>query len=140
MHGVNRRKARQLQRQFGELMVAAPQVVTHRLGRLAVAGPRPGPHDRREFQRMGIEKLEAFGESWQAMTRQWLKSHQQLATALWQGHGPLSAPGRRASPAFATKAAAAWQQAALDLLGQGLRPVHRRAVANARRLGRRRAR
>ena len=29
-----------------------------------------------------------------------------------------------------------WQRAALDILGQGIRPVHRRAVANAKRLSR----
>ena len=38
------------------------------------------------------------------------------------------------------QAAADWQRAALDILGKGIRPVHRRAVANAKRLGRSKAR
>ena len=72
-------------------MLAAPQVVAHRLGRMAVAGPRPSAQDQREFHRMGAEKLAAFGEAWQAMTLQMLKSNQQLAASMMRNWWPASA-------------------------------------------------
>lgn len=135
MNTRNRRKATHLGRQASEMWLAAPQVVAHRLGRMAVAGPRPSAKDQREFHRMGAEKLAAFGEAWQAMTWQMLKSNQQIAASMLRSWWPML--GTRGAPAAAplTQAALAWQAATLDILGQGLRPVHRRAVANARRLG-----
>jgi hypothetical protein len=137
MNATSRRKAARLSKQTSELMLAAPQVVAHRLGRMAVAGPRPNAKDQREFHRMGAEKLAAFGEAWQAMTLQMLKSNQQLAASMMRSWWPgLTSRSSSAKAAPVTKAAAAWQHAALDILGQGIRPVHRRAVANAKRLGR----
>ena len=127
MNATNRRKAARLQAQAAQTFTAAPQVVAQRLQRLALAGPRPSARDQREFQRMGAEKLAAFGEAWQAMAWQMLKSNQALAASMLRGGWPM-------------QAAQAWQAAALDILGQGLRPVHRRAVANARRLARRKPR
>lgn len=137
MNASSRRKASRLSAQASELMLAAPQVVAHRLGRMAVAGHKPNARDRREFHRMGAEKLAAFGEAWQAMALQMLKSNQQIAASMMRSWWPASAVRGGAKIAPLTQAAAAWQQAALDVLGQGMRPVHRRAVANARRLGRR---
>jgi hypothetical protein len=136
MNASSRRKAARIGTQASELMLAAPQVVAHRLGRMAVAGHRPSAKDQREFQRMGTEKLAAFGEAWQAMTLQMLKSNQQLAASMMRSWWPGAAvrSGKTATPLV--QAAAQWQQATLDILGQGIRPVHRRAVANAKRLGR----
>ena len=88
---------------------------------------------------MGAEKLAAFGEAWQAMTRQMLKSNQQLAASMMRNWWPASAVRGGTMVAPLAQAATAWQQAVLDVLGQGIRPVHRRAVANARRLGRKRS-
>ena len=139
MNAASRRKAARLGAQASELMLAAPQVVAHRVGRMALAGAKPNARDRREFQRMSDEKLAAFGEAWQSMTLQMLKSNQQLAASMMRSWWPASAVRGSAKVAPATQAAAAWQQAALDILGQGIRPVHRRAVANAKRLGRRRS-
>ena len=136
MNAASRRKAARLSRQTSELMLAAPQVVAHRLGRMAVAGPKPSLRDQREFHRMGAEKLAAFGEAWQAMTLQMLKSNQQLAASMMRSWWPALTPRPRAKRAALTQAASVWQLAALDILGQGIRPVHRRAVANAKRLGR----
>lgn len=138
MSPSSRRKAARLGRQASELMLAAPQVVTHRLRRMALAGPRPDQRDRLEFQRMGAEKVAAFGEAWQAMGLQALKSQQQLTASLLRGAWPAPPRRRAAQAATLGQAAAAWQQAWLDILNQGLQPVHRRAVANARRLGRKR--
>ncbi len=140
MNAISRRKATRLGTQASELMVAAPQVVAHRLGRMALAGPKPSAKDRREFHRMGAEKLAAFGEAWQAMTLQMVKSNQQLAASMMRSWWPTMAARSSAKSAPLTQTAAAWQHAALDILNQGIRPVHRRAVANAKRLGRTRSR
>ena len=74
-------KRAKLARKSGELMQAAPQVVAVRVGRMLTAGPQPSARDRREFQRMGAEKVEAFAQSWQAMAVQALAAQQQWA--LW---------------------------------------------------------
>jgi hypothetical protein len=140
MNASSRRKAARLGTQASELMLAAPQVVAHRLGRMARAGHRPSAKDQREFHRMGAEKLAAFGEAWQAMTLQMLKSNQQLAASMMRSAWPGAALRGGSTGAPLAQAAAQWQQAALDILGQGIRPVHRRAVANAKRLGRSRTR
>jgi len=49
---------------------------------------------------------------------------------------PTAAARRGAAPQTLAQTAGAWQNAALDILSQGIRPVHRRAVANAKRLSR----
>jgi hypothetical protein len=134
MNAASRRKAARLGTQASELMLAAPQVVAHRLGRMALAGHRPSAKDQREFHRMSAEKLAAFGEAWQAMTLQMLKSNQQLAASMMRSWWPAKRGGTHA--AAMTQAATAWLHAALDILAHGIRPVHRRAVANAKRLGR----
>ena len=154
MNTASRRKALRLNKQTSELMSAAPQVVAHRLTRMALAGHQPSASDRREFHQMGAEKVAAFGESWQAMAMQMLKAQPHLAASLmrswwpsaWPGAWPLAWPaslpksGKRgaAKTPVAPAVAAAWQSATLDILTQGLLPVHRRATANARRLARKR--
>lgn len=100
-----------------ELAIAVPQVVAHRLTRLATAGPWPGSRDRREFHRMGSEKVAAFHESWTAM---WLQA--------W-----------RAPMQFGMSLMGWWWWPA-RIAEHGLKPVHRRAVANAKRLARERLR
>ena len=99
-----------------ELALAVPQVVAHRVARMAAAGPWPGASDRREFRTMGTEKIAVFNESWSAM---WLHAWRaQLQFGLQLMH---------------------WWWSAARIGEHGLKPVHRRAVANAKRLSRRRA-
>lgn len=115
-----------------QLAVAAPQVVAHRIARMAMAGPTPSKRDREEFNRMVAEKQTAFAESWQAMATQTIRANQALASAFL-----LSAwsAGFWSKPSTG-RAAAQVQSAALGILGKGMAPVHRKAVANARRLAR----
>ncbi|MEO8310458.1 MAG: polyhydroxyalkanoate granule-associated phasin [Caldimonas sp.] len=120
-----------------ELALAVPQVVAHRLLRMAQAGPRMSARDRKEFARMFAEKNSAFGESWNAMAQQALQSHRAFATTL--ALAAFKPPSARAGAAHHALAAQL-QQAALAVLGKGLAPVHRRAVANAKRLARTRLR
>jgi hypothetical protein len=116
--------------QLGELALAVPQVMAHRLMRMALAGQVPSARDRKEFSRMSAEKSEAFAESWTAMALEASKLQQQLTRRYWQAWGwPLLT-----KPLPAAGAQAQLNQAVLDVLGKGLAPVHRRAVANAKRL------
>ena len=113
-----------------ELAVAVPQVVAHRVTRMALAGPKLSPRDRKEFERMVAEKNAAFAASWTAMAWQAALSQQTLAASLMTSF-LAAGRGRKASPAAS---AMQWQRAAVGVLGKGLAPVHRKAVANARRL------
>lgn len=108
-------------RQAAELAVAVPQVMAHRLTRLALAGPRPSARDRREFYAMGQEKVHAFWQSWFAMGWAMVEAMQQAWLAMLQGaRVPLMDTER--------------------ILAHGMAPVHRKATANARRLARTRFR
>ncbi len=128
-----RRKSpsRSLAAQAAELAVAVPQVVAHRMTRMALSGPKLTPRDRKEFELMLAEKKDAFADAWKAMAAQGAKSQRTLAATYFKSMLSLSRGG---NPGVAS--AAALQRAALDVLGKGMAPVHRKAVANAKRLGR----
>jgi len=134
---ARRRPSASLSAKTTELALAVPQVVAHRLLRMAHAGPHLSARDRKEFARMVAEKHTAFGESWNAMALQALQSQRTFAAAL--ALAATTTRSTRASPAAQTLAAHL-QQAALAVIGKGLAPVHRRAVANAKRLARTRLR
>jgi len=121
-----------LAQQAAELALAVPQVVAHRVTRMALAGPHPSPRDRKEFARMVAEKNEAFGEAWQAMAVHGVRAQQALGASLFASLLAI-AHGRRPSPA---RSVAQLQHATLGVLGKGMAPVHRKAIANARRLAR----
>jgi hypothetical protein len=126
------RKPKPLAAQAAELAVAVPQVVAHRVTRMAIAGVSPSARDRKEFQRMGAEKVAAFSESWNAMALQALRANQQFAISFMQS---LMFPW--ATPKSSVKSASRQvSNAALGIVSKGMAPVHRRAVANAKRLGR----
>jgi len=127
------RSSRALAARTAELAWAVPQVVGHRLAGFADASAWKTGRGRKEAVRMVAEKQAAFGESWQAMTSQALRSQRQLAAALARAATP--SPSRRKASAAALALQLEWQRAALAVLGKGLAPVHRRAVANAKRLG-----
>ncbi|HPQ96992.1 MAG: hypothetical protein KDI44_07230 [Thiothrix sp.] len=109
-----------------ETAVAAPQVVAHRLMRMTLAGFTPSTRDQKEFYRMGAEKVQAFQESWLAMGMQLMQANQQLMLSmLFPFAGSRRYAGRKGAERLAT-----------DVLTSGMKPVHKRAVANVRRLGR----
>lgn len=127
-----KRKTVSLAVKMAELAWAAPQVVAHRVTRMAVAGPILSQRDRKEFNRMSAEKTEAFAESWNAMTMQAFNANQALAASFFRS---FWSPSLRGMPS-AGAVTARLQGVALDVLGKGLSPVHRKAVANAKRLRR----
>ena len=114
-----------------DLSLAVPQVVSHRLTRMALAGSTPSARDRKEFQRMVAEKNAAFAESWHAMALQAARANQALAMSMAHSFWSATLWGKRPS---AHAVATQMQNAALGVLGKGLAPVHRKAVANAKRL------
>ena len=108
-----------------ELSVAAPAVMALRTARMLAAGASPGARDRRELQRMGTEKVEAYWESMNAMALQAARQWWSLWLTPWTG----SKTSQKKLQRSMTK-----------ILEQGMIPVHRRAAANARRLSRRKKR
>ena len=132
MSARRNRKALTLARKSAELGLAVPVVVAHRVARMARAGSPPNARDRREFTRMGTEKLMAFNESWMAMWAQSMRIQQEISVAMWRSWWSVWTHPRssRALPWVD----APW--AALRMMAEGTAPIHRRATANARRLGR----
>lgn len=127
-----------------ELAIAAPQVVAIRTGRMLAAGANPGAADRTEFSQMGKEKVQAFAQLvrtnqeyartaalqwWRLWTTPWwlaaYRPVSQAMASLPRAAGLVPGPTRSQR-----------QRAMSKLVEAGLTPVHKRATANARRLGR----
>jgi hypothetical protein len=126
------RKAKSIATQAAELSMAVPQVVAHRVTRMALAGPKLSARDKKEFELMVKEKEHAFAEAFTAMAAHSVRVNQALAATFMQS---LWSPGLRRKP-WAAAMATQLQNAALGVLGKGLSPIHRKAVANAKRLAR----
>src|SRR3982751_2504629 len=106
-----------------ELGCAAPQVIAHRLTRMALAGTTINARDRKEFSGMVMEKQTAVAQSWTGMFAEGVRLQQQLALSLFTGATP--------------RQHAAWaKSAASRMASSGLEPFHRKAVANSKRLAR----
>lgn len=102
----------------GEMLAASAQVIGHRTGRMVRAGPSPNARDRKEFTRMGLEKVAAANESAWAMGRQLGQANlMHLGLDWWKDLCQLSHVGAKVTQ-------------------QGLKPIHSRATANAKRLRR----
>ena len=132
MPSRHKRKTKSLVSKAAELAFAVPQVVAHRVTRMAIAGPSVSERDRKELQRMSAEKTTAFIESWNAMTMQALIANQALAASFFRSFWPPLLKGRPSTGAVAAQL----HSAALGILGKGMAPVHRKATANAKRLAR----
>ncbi len=116
---------------------AVPQVVFHRVARMMTAGMNPNRRDQDEFYRMGAEKVAAFGESWAAMSMQTLAAQQQFAAFWMQTWWKVALGGWMNPPSFQSLSNSAQRQlmnSMLDVAQRGMAPVHRRALANAKRL------
>ena len=120
-------------RQSSELAISEPQGVAHRTARMVAHGPKPSARDRAEMQRMCNEKVVACQESWLAM---WAAA----ASAQWAWGSAIAQAGAAAlqGKTAPSKSLRAAQAATHRVLSAGLAPVHGKAVANAKRLARRR--
>jgi hypothetical protein len=112
--------------------MAVPQVVAHRVTRMALAAPKLSDRDRKEFQMMINEKHAAFAQAWGEMAMQAFRANQALTAAVLRS---FFTPFSYKRPSAASVVAQV-QSAAIGVLGKGLAPVHRKAVSNARRLAR----
>jgi hypothetical protein len=125
------RKSLSLATKMAELSLAVPLVVAHRVARMALAGQTPSNRDKKEFDLMVKEKEIGFSESWSAMATQAAFANQALALSLFKS---FWSPTRRKVTAGAV--ASKVQRATVGVLSKGVEPVHRKAVANAKRLAR----
>lgn len=137
-----------------EMLVASAQVISHRTSRMATAGHSPSLRDRREFTRMGLEKIEAAGESAVAMGQQLATANTAMGLRAWRDLYNASTAlmlfaGSRTLPQVIdrqaklmhtiSRSAASTSQlaeAAARITKHGLKPIHSRATANAKRLAR----
>jgi hypothetical protein len=131
---MSKRQRSTLAQRSAELAFAVPPVMAHRIARMALAGGQPSARDQREFKLMSAEKTAAFQQSWMAMGLQLWRAQQAFAVFWWRAC--LSPWGPPSAQAIGTHL----QSAALGVLGKGLAPVHRTAVANAKRLSKTRLR
>ena len=131
MPSRRRRNLSSVTRQSVGLALAVPEVMAHRLTRLWLAGPHPSQRDREEFQRMGVEKVAAFHESWNAMFLEACRASLRMTLSPLWWTWPALSPSQ-----VAHRAAAQGQHDALAILARGLDPIQRRATANAKRLRR----
>jgi hypothetical protein len=121
--------SQRLAKQSVELALAAPQVVMHRMSRMARAGAAPSQRDRREFVRMNHEKVLAFYQSGAAFWGEVLRAQLQLAQSMFSIGWALALGARpKQLPLGNPRAMARAASAAV-------KPLHLTAVANARRLG-----
>lgn len=123
------RTSNTIAKQSAEMAFAVPQVMAHRLTRMALAGPAMSSRDQKEFQNMVAEKQAAFTQAWTAMATESVRANQAMAMSMF---GAFLNPFSKAmSPA---NLAETMQTAALGVFGKGLAPVHKKAVSNAKRL------
>ena len=123
MKSKRKRKATATGLKLAELGFAAPQVIAHRLARMALAGPTLSARDRKEFSGMVMEKQAAAAQAWMGMFAEGVRFQQQFALSL------LTAATPRIHAARARTATS-------RIASAGLAPIHRKAVANAKRLAR----
>lgn len=140
---------------IGEMSMASARVIAHRTTRIATAGPVPNARDRQEFTRMGLEKIEAATESAHAIAAHLMAMNLELGARMFRqmvtGMAALmSLAGSRSLRQSITRhaklaqvvsrsttSASQLSDSTARLARRGLKPIHARATANARRLGKR---
>jgi len=136
-----------------EMMFASAQVIAHRTGRMASAGFSPSPTDRQELALMAQEKINAGARSMLAMTTHLVSLSPLIGVRLFDHMLRTStamislANSRTAGQSLARQGALArtlGSTRARDLsadfgrlVAHGVKPFHAKAVANAKRLGKR---
>lgn len=136
-----------------EMMMASAVVIGHRTSRMNAAGSKPSARDRREFGVMRDEKIKAAGQSAQAMATQLLSMNPLLGVRAYRqmlagATAMMSLAGSRTLGQFVGRQASLMRtlsesmapasdlsEATARLVQSGLKPIHSRATANARRLG-----
>ena len=128
-----RRSVMQAGRKVVDIGVATPQVMAHRLTRMAFAGPLLSERDRNEFMGMMLEKQQAFGQAWWAACNAAVCSPCANAWAVW--HTVMSGQLATQPAAWWKLTEHAWHPAA-QIWNAALTPIHSKATSNAKRLSR----
>ena len=118
---------------LAQLSSDVPQVVAHRVSRMATSGPVPSARDQREFTGMVMEKPMAFAHSYMNMWMAGLQVQQTFWASL--SRAMLQPPWlslRTHADAFHRAGQGGW-----FVLDRGIGPIQRQAASNARRLNRR---
>ena len=134
MASASRRATTQAQQKTLNLSIAAPQVVAHRLTRMALAGPVPSAQDQKEFTGMVLEKQLAFAQSWWGAWNAALQGPWSMAWSTWQT--ALSGGMLGSSPWAMWKLAERSSAPVAQVVNAALTPIERKASSNARRLAR----
>ena len=134
MASASRRATVQAHQKALDLSIAAPQVVAHRLTRMALAGPLPNARDQKEFTGMVMEKQLAFAQAWWAAWNAALQGPWGMAWSTWQT--ALSGGMLGSSPWAMWKLAERSSAPAAQVVNAALTPIARKASSNARRLAR----
>lgn len=121
---------------LAQLSSDVPQVVAHRVSRMASSGAMPSARDRQEFTGMMVEKPMAFAHS---AVNMWMAGLQ-VQQSFW-----VSLAGAMVQPPWLSLQAHAdvihrAGQGGWFVLDQGIGPIQRQASSNARRLNRRASR
>lgn len=137
------------------MMLASAQVIGHRTTRMAQASIPPSAKDAAEFTLMGQEKIEAATESMQAAALSMMAFSPFAAMKLFNEMAAVQADlfhlaASSSLPMAISRQQAlgrSWQKAARSAVSLSdqtanhaldtLKPIHSRATANARRLGKR---
>jgi len=135
-----------------EMLMSSGAVIQVRTGRMAKAGLAPSAEDITEFQLMGQEKLAAVSESSAAVANQLHTSGFSLAqrsmrhwlsgATAWVGLATSLTPAQAVAHSHelfnaSSRAVATASQigsAGARIAQRGLKPIHAKATANARRL------
>lgn len=107
---------------YGEMMVAANDVIGKRSALIADGCRDPLNADYAELMLMGSEKLAAFTQAGSALWGEWTRLQLDLGRAMTSAHSP------RRTVRMATRMMGAG--------GKALHPIHKCATANSRRLKR----
>lgn len=141
-----------------EMMVSSSQVIGSRVDQMARAGANPSPRDVKEFALMGSEKVKAATESGLAVALRMQSANYQLMARAWQqwfaAWGAMASLGTSRSfgealsrqntlynaLARSGRTTARLSSDAARMGGVAMKPFHTASTANARRLGKARAR
>ena len=136
-----------------EMLLSSGSVIQIRTGRMAKAGLAPSADDLAEMQLMGQEKLTAVSESGAAIANQIHTASYSLAhramrhwlsgATAWIGLATSLTPAQAAAHSHelfnashrAVATATQLSSAGARVAQRGLKPIHAKATANARRLG-----
>src|ERR1022692_2807291 len=122
------RKSKALAVKSMELAMAVPQVVAHRVTRMALAGPTLSDRDRKEFQMMVNEKHAAFAQAWSDMAMHAFRANQVLMASMLRS---FFTPFSYKRPSGAS-AAAQVQNAAIGVVGEGFATVDQKNDSHPR--------